>query len=96
MQREIAAEISVSASIHGLLVKIGVNLPVWVMPQYLMDRRQAKSLKGRVVDRIERDEDNIRIVFSDGYGITIKNGDKKYDDRLKVYFWTPNAELKKR
>jgi hypothetical protein len=55
--------------------------------QFLMNQQHAKSLKGKIVDRIERDGDSAKIYFTDGTAVSF-SGDRPRYGRLMVYFWS--------
>jgi|GEM_PF-5364591 len=41
------------------------------LDKFVMKGRDARQLRGKIVDRIERDDTSIRLMFSDGTGIEI-------------------------
>lgn len=54
------------------------------LKRYLMHQSGAQALKGKVVDRIEREGDRVKIWFEDGTAIEI-SGDRPQYGRLMVY-----------
>ena len=56
------------------------------MPKFLMNQKTAHELRGKVVEKIERDGDAVKITFTDGTAVEI-SGDRPSDfSRLMIYF----------
>ncbi len=57
------------------------------LKQYFLSLGKARSLKGKTLDRIEREGDGVRIWFTDGTALSI-TGDRPQYGRLMVYYLT--------
>jgi hypothetical protein len=55
------------------------------MAKFLMNRSHARELRGKVVEKIERDGESVKIIFTDGTSVEI-SGDRPQYGRQMVYF----------
>jgi hypothetical protein len=55
--------------------------------RHLMNQSYARQLKGKVVDRIEREGDSVKIWFNDGTAIEIGYSHPSTTGGMMVYFW---------